>query len=951
MIARILHIILLAVLFVQYSYAQQPFTKDIWLNETNTDVKVNCIEQDSAGFLWLGTENGLYRYDGYEFEKSSTGGNNNITALSISNNIVWVGFNNGTIGFYQKNKFYEKPLNGDSIKTAISSIHVMQGQTIIVSTYGQGLFFIHNSYATRYGRSKGLSDEYIYTATIPGNKNILIATDRGINEIGFKKDILKIKKYTTTTGLPDNIVRSIKPMRKKCWSWVGTQQGGLALYCKMLNTIWSPKNETSWKWGSINDILPLEDGHALICTDQGYLIDATLIDSNHVKTTPFHYPNRKFNKIIEDNTGNIWIATNKGLMLSTYTFMKKTAISAPYSLQALTSIVANDKYVWLAMGNNLYRYNLTTNTKHKTFTSKVSISNLHLDDNNTLWIGTFGDGLWHKNIHSNAQKIKHIPLLNKESILDIAHSNDRLWVAGLNGIEELSLSSSAAKIKLHKLHNKNTGVGSDYVYQICTDNNGGVWMATDGAGVCMYNNGKYTHWDSSQGMVSKVTYSIIEDTSGNIWATTLNKGLIKFDGEKWTQYNRNHGIQDVNISAITSSTNGQVYITNTKGIDIWQPHSQQFRSINKRMRLGIDSLSDVLKLITQNSTNIFIPYQDGLIAFSPTNQNQNIIPSIRITGISTFFVPTPLDKKEFSYSNNHITFNFKGINLVNTEPLFYRYQLKGYNDMWIETKDRSVTFPKLPSGNYTFCVQTSTNNSFNIYSEDTKEFYIGKPIWLQLWFIILAICIAWGIAYAYVKTKERNLRKVSSLQKERMLFEYEHLKSQVNPHFLFNSLNTLTSLIENEDDAALKYTNELSDLYRNMLSHRNKDTISLADEWEIMNNYLYIQKSRFGNALQLKADVDETTRLSKRVVPMALQLLLENAIKHNIVSMHQPLIINISTKASSLIVRNTYQPKMSKEKGAGLGLANIRKRYSLLTKKRVISGIENDEFVVVIPLL
>lgn len=184
-----------------------------------------------------------------------------------------------------------------------------------------------------------------------------------------------------------------------------------------------------------------------------------------------------------------------------------------------------------------------------------------------------------------------------------------------------------------------------------------------------------------------------------------------------------------------------------------------------------------------------------------------------------------------------------------------------------------------------------------------------------------------------------------------MLFEYEHLKSQVNPHFLFNSLNTLTNLIEDDKNAALLYTNQLSDLYRNMLSFRNRDTITIAEEWEIMENYLYIQQSRFGPALKIEIDVPDPIKATKKIIPMALQLLVENAIKHNIVSVSAPLKIKIHIDGNFISVENTYQPKISKEAGAGLGLINIRKRYNLLTKREIAYFIKDKEFVVKLPLL
>jgi LytS/YehU family sensor histidine kinase len=277
--------------------------------------------------------------------------------------------------------------------------------------------------------------------------------------------------------------------------------------------------------------------------------------------------------------------------------------------------------------------------------------------------------------------------------------------------------------------------------------------------------------------------------------------------------------------------------------------------------------------------------------------------------------------------------------------------LEGYDNNWIYTNDEEIPFAQLPPGDYVFRVQTSLNNLFGTANEDRYAFVIKKPLWQRTWFIIFASLVVVGASVAFIRVRERGIRNMSKLQKERMVFEYEHLKSQVNPHFLFNSLNTLVSLIEEDQDTAVDYTVHLSDLYRNMLSFRDQDTILLSEEYEIIKNYMYIQKSRFGEALSLHTEIPEHILKTKKIVPLALQLLVENAIKHNVVSMARPLTITIIADEEAIVVKNPVQPKISKEKGAGLGLMNIRKRYALLTKRKTEFGVTNNEYVVILPLL
>lgn len=308
-------------------------------------------------------------------------------------------------------------------------------------------------------------------------------------------------------------------------------------------------------------------------------------------------------------------------------------------------------------------------------------------------------------------------------------------------------------------------------------------------------------------------------------------------------------------------------------------------------------------------------------------------------------------KQNFAPDENYFHFRYNAANLSDFKSIRYRYKLTGYYDKWIETNEESATFPSLPAGNYTFIVQASLKPDFSNPVEKTYHFTVARPFYKELWFMtLIALCLVAG-AYLIVRYREANLKKMALLEQERIVFEYEHLRSQVNPHFLFNSLNTLTNLIEEDPKTAVKYSERLSDLYRNMQVHSSRNLVSLQEELDVLDNYIHIQKSRFGDALHVHIDISETLKQTRKVIPLALQMLVENAIKHSVVSKTQPLHVYISADGAELVVRNKIQEKHSKDKSSGLGLANISKRYALATSKAVQYGIENGEYVVHLPLL
>jgi sensor histidine kinase YesM len=187
------------------------------------------------------------------------------------------------------------------------------------------------------------------------------------------------------------------------------------------------------------------------------------------------------------------------------------------------------------------------------------------------------------------------------------------------------------------------------------------------------------------------------------------------------------------------------------------------------------------------------------------------------------------------------------------------------------------------------------------------------------------------------------------LKRENIAARYESLKNQVNPHFLFNSFNALTNLVHEDPDKAVTFIKQLSEVYRYVLDTREKEVVSAEEEFGFLRSYLYLQEIRFGEKLIVEMDIPHMNFL---VAPLALQMLIENAIKHNVVSEDDPLRVRIYTDDGFIVVRNNFQPKSSvSEPSAGIGLENITKRYGFLSNKSVIVHSDDEHFMVKLPLL
>jgi sensor histidine kinase YesM len=208
------------------------------------------------------------------------------------------------------------------------------------------------------------------------------------------------------------------------------------------------------------------------------------------------------------------------------------------------------------------------------------------------------------------------------------------------------------------------------------------------------------------------------------------------------------------------------------------------------------------------------------------------------------------------------------------------------------------------------------------------------------------------------------VRNEEALKREKLALQYESLKNQVNPHFLFNSLNSLSGLIGQDDEKATQFVKQLSDIYRYVLEHKDREVVSLNTEMQFVQNYVNLMKIRFGNNLIVKVNMNGSDQV--KLIPLSIQMLVENAIKHNIVSEEKPLHIDIEMQGGNfLIVRNNLQKKSSMLKEESNewekhGLKNIKSRYEYLSRKpfEVNGSTEepfpqelNGSFIVKVPLI
>jgi LytS/YehU family sensor histidine kinase len=242
---------------------------------------------------------------------------------------------------------------------------------------------------------------------------------------------------------------------------------------------------------------------------------------------------------------------------------------------------------------------------------------------------------------------------------------------------------------------------------------------------------------------------------------------------------------------------------------------------------------------------------------------------------------------------------------------------------------------------------TLTANSITPYTEDLDLVLLYNAlIYSVVNIIIMGVFEAWIF---YIRSAEAG-RKAEALERELTQMRFEMLKSQINPHFMFNSLNVLSGLIEKDVKKAQEFIDEFSQIYRYVLETVEQPTSTLGKELEFMRSYLFLQQMRYGEDLTWSVNLP-AGMLELVMPPLSLQVVLENAIKHNIVNHSKPLHIEVEGEGMLLIVSNPLQPKISAAASTGLGLKNLTRRYSLITDMLPQFAVENDHYIARLPLI
>ncbi|UAM98174.1 histidine kinase [Polaribacter litorisediminis] len=856
--------------------AQQPATIHLTEKGGLPDIEFYNIIEDSEKFIWLAADKGLYRYNGREytyFSHSEQRGNAVFGTLEDHQGRVWCNNIYGQFFYVEENKLQlfidlSKILNGElsQFKVTAKELLVFTGKKIVaVNLKDKKITLPFNKNNSRLGLALKLDQNYLYT-----EENKIIQTDHEFTKTdSLYIDIYDTHKIESIARFP-NIVSNGKVSFCHFIRYFENVFYQFDLKNKELKKITVPDE---LKKRSINQVI-FKDDDIWIATDLGIQIfslqDNTLVGKQHFLQDYF------ITKIIIDSYKNYWITT-KGDGIFVMPSIHVFKYDLPENILNINKLknLGNSTILLGTNKGNIATLHLNTGTsKILDARSAFRVSEIIESQNNNEFIIVKEDAAF--SYHKNRKKLKKI---------------DQLIVRGAKS--------------LSKVH----GLGyvlSSYKNAVLLDDDFKI-MTT------LVNKRSYTNYFSEKtnhiyiGTVegffvfdeqlqkSEIKYhgnpiaatSITESAGNTLWVSTFKNGIYEIHNNAVVaNYNETNGLLSNKTGVLQADEKG-LWITTEKGIQFLDFNTRVFQNLTRQN--GIPSYRITAIEILENK--VLFSSNSGLFGlnknkvFSASKRKDIYFEDVTVNDIKQPIQPS----YNLDYNKNKIrfTFNVNGFqSAINTR---YEYRLLGLEPSWHLAKEQinNVNYNSLPSGNYTFQVKI-------IDEADTLksiEFSISSPIWKRWWFYLLLVCLLGVVIYAIFTSKIRTLKikqneilQKEIVNKQLVLSQLENLRSQMNPHFIFNALNSIQEyIVLNEKELASSFLIKFSRLIRIYLEQSRENEVTLKQELNALHIYLELEKNRFEDILDYTITVSKNIDENKIKVPsLFIQPYVENALKHGL---------------------------------------------------------------------
>ncbi len=766
-----------------FSSAQTYFFDNYSVKDGLAQSKVYNIIQDSQGYIWLGTESGVTRFDGASFQNfTNIDGiaDNGVRVIFEDNqNNLWFGHKGGGISRYYNQHFEKVIPDTFDISGDITSITLDKDSTLWIGTHSSGAIRIKNPKAglkkLEFEQFKGaqkLSDR-VFGIVPVSNQQLLFIIDGGLKTYLPEKnsfDFLRMKDlplYFQITCLLEDSKKNL---------WFGTYNGGL--YKHHPNgefSFYDVKKGLADNW--VSTLYEDTKGNIWVGTWGGGITKFSG-EKSKIYNNKNGLSDQKIWSIIEDREGNILIGTNEhGFYI--YKGERFVSYSEEDGMinQQVWAITQDDKgRYWYGTNQGITVFDSTLNTKksvtHFTQENRELVSNqiryLKKDNNGDIWIGTGTGGVQQFLIEKN--KFDYNLLINRYfprnnflvTAMEIDKSNN-LWVGTTDGLIYYEIDNH----KVARLTQINGLTGNEISCLYC-DSRNIVWVGARGKGITTIDDTTF----AAINFESNITpTSICEDKQGNYWIGTESQGVLVSDGQKIIDsYKSNQGILADYITTVLSDDKNNIYLGTNRGLNKYVPEENKFFTYTEKSGfVGIEVKNSAAFI--DNKGNIWFGTVKGAIKYNPKLDSVNTLePLIHIKQFRVNLEERAMaDNLKLNYQEKSIRFDYAAICLSNPEQVRYQVMLEGLDSEWLPpTRQTYMNYPSLPPGKYTFKVKAKNNSGIWNQQPASYTFTINPPFWQTWWFISICVVLIIISIFIYIKMRERQLIREKKILEEKV---------------------------------------------------------------------------------------------------------------------------------------------------------------------------------------
>jgi ligand-binding sensor domain-containing protein len=875
--------------------------------------QVYALAEDTRGYLWAGTRGGgVSRFDGLAFttfsEEHGLPGNFVRCLAATPDGKVWAGTDEG-LAFFDGTKFTTVPLPGNA--GLVNAILADRTGQLWVATEDTGVVVLQGNTVVQH---------YHYKKGLPTDRTHALYEDRsGTMWIGAENALIRISNGQISItdpldGLPEKSIRSITG-NAKGEIWLATYGAGIVRI---------DANNTLTRFDQRSG-LPNNTVHEISSDAAGNLWAATASGAARISPTDSGYTATTFGereglcsnvvmRILCDSRGNVWFGTSGGGLcrLDSERFLHFNEKSGDMGSWVYAVHADRQGNMWFATskgGVTMYDGTYYVNYYQGAGFTTAKVRCIYEDTSGTMWFGTVGEGAYSFSNGAFTHYDRKSGLSGSFVTDILTDTSGHVWFATAGG--GLCRLNQATK-QFEKIGRKQ-GVTADRFQQLCLDAKGQMWAAslTDGVYVFAYDSEKVAvqrRITDASGLASNAVRAVERDAQGNMWLGTAGGGVSRVN-QNVTTFTKKDGLASNNIYLLQPDRNGDIWAGSERGLD-----RMRFEAGGKLKQVkhygrgeGLAGIEVSLNASCMDSKGqLWFGTVNGATRYNPDADSDNRIPpAVHITGLRLFFNPiqeTPYgqgaknwfglpDSLVLPYNQNALRFDFTAIDLTNAEGVRFRWKLDGFDKGWSpENAERQATYSNLPPGEYAFILQARNADGY-MSGEQIFRFRITPPFWATWVFriataavviLLIVLIFRWRVA----GIRRRNAARIEKLKLEKSLLELEQkaLRLQMNPHFIFNALQSIQGFIARNDSAeARRYLAKFGKLMRLTLDNSRQQWTSVAQEAELLQHYLTLEALCLGGRFTFEVDTTDVEQPEATYLPvMLIQPFAENAVVHGI---------------------------------------------------------------------